>query len=841
MPDGGTPRALPEIGSRTEAGLPAGVAGERPSASPLAEVALAGRVGDRSVYTYRIPEALAAIVQPGMLVEVPFGPRALAGIVVSLNASAEAGIRLRDLKAVLDPLPCLTPIQINLAEWLAKYYACRLNEAIHLMLPSGIDRAPVITYSAEPEDGVGGRFTLTPLQTELLAAMRRMGSATATQLAAGRDGKAVRMALESMARRKVVTRVRGLGRAMVGERTEVVVVLQPRQFRPRLTARQQLVADYLQDRGGEASLTAIHQELGVDRAVITRMAAGRAVVRYTRQMRRDPIAHRPLMISKPPILTNDQHRVLRSIHASLAARDGAVYLLHGVTGSGKTEIYLHAVSETIASGRQAIVLVPEIGLTPQTVDRFAGRFPGQVALLHSKLSDGERLDEWQRIRRGECSIAIGPRSAIFSPFPQIGLIVLDEEHDSSYKQDRTPCYHTREVATRLAHMTGAVVILGSATPDVISFNRADRGAYRLLRMATRVRHPGALPGAGVSRESALPPVQVVDMRQELKAGNRSIFSRALQGALQTTLRRRHQAILFLNRRGSATFVNCRDCGFVAKCGRCDLPFTYHSDGEHLQCHRCDAHAPVPSLCARCGSWRIRYFGLGTQRVEHEVRTLLPQARIERYDRDVVSGKFGHEMILDRFARGEIDILIGTQMVAKGLDFPRVTLVGAVSADTSLNLPDFRAAERSFALLTQVAGRAGRAALPGLVIVQTYTPGHFAIQAAAHHDYAAFYRDEIRFRQEAGYPPFSQLTRLTMSAAVERECHEAADQLAAKLRQWLDARPGVGIEIIGPAPCFINKADNRFFWQILLRGANVHPILSEIPRPWVIDVDPVNLL
>ncbi|HVC81150.1 MAG TPA: primosomal protein N', partial [Chloroflexota bacterium] len=459
---------------------------------------------------------------------------------------------------------------------------------------------------------------------------------------------------------------------------------------------------------------------------------------------------------------------------------------------------------------------------------------------HSKLSEGERLDEWQRIRRGECSIVVGPRSAIFSPLPDLGLIVLDEEHDASYKQDRTPCYHTREVATRLARMTGAVVILGSATPDVISFNRADRGAYRLLSMNTRVQPPGA-PPPSATQGSSLPPVQVVDMRQELKAGNRSIFSRALQGALHTTLRRRHQAILFLNRRGSATFVNCRDCGFVAKCGRCDLPFTYHSEGEHLQCHRCDAHAPVPSLCARCGSWRIRYFGLGTQRVEHEVRALLPTARVERYDRDVVSGKFGHEMILDRFARGEIDILIGTQMVAKGLDFPRVTLVGAVSADTSLNLPDFRAAERSFSLLTQVAGWGGRAALPGTVIVQTYTPGHFAIQAAARHDYAAFYRDEIRFRQEAGYPPFSQLARLTVSAAVERECHEAADQLGETLRQWLAEHPDAAIEVIGPAPCFINKADNRFFWQILLRGANIHPILSMVPRPWIIDVDPVNLL
>ncbi len=805
-----------------------------------AAVALAGKVGERSVYTYRIPQALVDTIRPGMLVEVPFGPRVMAGIVISLNGQVDPGIRLRDVVGLLDPLPCLTPTQIALAEWIAEYYSCRVNDAVGLMVPAGIDRAPVVLYSL-PTEPILGRQVLTPLQRELLTSLERTGPTTAARLAAQQDAKSVTMALESMARRKVVVRSRMLGQAAVKDRTEIVVVLQPRRLGLRLTPRRQSVIDFLEEQGGEATLSEIRDRLRVDRSVVTRLAESRAVVLYNRQARRDPLAHRPIVPNHPPSLTGEQQRVFRAIEGAIHDRDGSVFLLHGVTGSGKTEIYLRAVAETIAMGRQAIVLVPEIGLTPQTVDRFAGRFPGQIALLHSKLSDGERFDEWQRIRRGECNIAVGPRSAVFSPFPQVGLIVLDEEHDPSYKQDRTPCYHTREVAARLAKLTGAVVILGSATPDVVSYNRADRGEYRLLSMTARVRHPGTPRLDGPLPISTLPPVQVVDMRQELKAGNRSIFSRALQNAIHVTLRRRQQTILFLNRRGHATFVNCRDCGYVVKCVRCDLPFTYHSHEERLHCHRCDARAQAPRLCPKCGSWRIRYFGLGTQKVEQEVRALVPGARVERYDRDVAIGKFGHEVILDRFARGDIDILIGTQIVAKGLDFPRVTLVGAISADTSINLPDFRASERTFSLLTQVAGRAGRAALPGAVVVQTYTPGHFAIQAAAHHDYLAFYRDEIRFRREANYPPFSQLVRLIHSSPVEQECREAAELLAERLLRWTADHPEQAIDVIGPAPCFTGKADNRYFWQILLRGANVHPILGEAPRPWLIDVDPVNLL
>jgi primosomal protein N' (replication factor Y) len=498
-------------------------------------------------------------------------------------------------------------------------------------------------------------------------------------------------------------------------------------------------------------------------------------------------------------------------------------------------VYLQALGATLARGRQALVLVPEISLTPQTIARFAARFPGQVALLHSGLSHGERYDEWERLRRGAVQAVVGARSAIFAPVPDPGLIILDEEHDASYKQSSGLRYHTRDTAIELARLTGAVVVLGSATPDVITYHRATRGAYRLLEMPRRVSSTG------------MPPVHVVDLRQELRAGNRGIFSRALVAAVQGSLERGEQAILYINRRGSASFVICRDCGFVVMCRACDLPFTYHSATRELICHRCDARQAPPELCARCQGWRIRYFGLGTQKVEEEAGRVFPGARLMRWDRDVATGKHGHETLLERFSAHEADILIGTQMVAKGLDIPLVTTVGVVSADTALNLPDFRAAERAFQLLTQVAGRAGRAtggtgdpARPGQVVIQTYTPEHFAIQAAAGHDYCSFYRDEIAFRAEAHYPPFSRLLRLLYAHRDEGRCRDRAHSLAEHLRALVDQRRLIGTEIIGPAPCFVSKIRHAYQWQVLVRG-DVDAVLPHVPRDWTRDVDPVSLL
>jgi primosomal protein N' (replication factor Y) len=565
----------------------------------------------------------------------------------------------------------------------------------------------------------------------------------------------------------------------------------------------------------------------------------------TRAVRRDPLAHRSLAPSAPLALTAQQHAAYTAILAALhdaaerpapgAGGAPAVFLLHGVTGSGKTEVYLQALAATFALQRQAYVLVPEISLTPQTIARFAARFPGQMALLHSGLGQGERHDEWERLRRGAARAVVGARSAIFAPLANPGLIILDEEHDASYKQSSGVRYHTRDVAVELARLTGAVVVLGSATPDVGTYRQAISGlrpTIRLLEMPHRVATSG------------LPPVQVVDLRQELRAGNRSIFSRALGEAVRGSLERGEQAILYINRRGAASFVICRDCGYVVQCHACDLPFTYHSATRELICHRCDARAVPPETCVRCQSWRIRYFGLGTQKVEEEAAQAFPGARLLRWDRDVAAGKHGHETVLDRFASHGADILIGTQMVAKGLDIPLVTTVGVVSADTALNLPDFRAAERAFQLLTQVAGRAGRAAdgpaRPGRVVIQTYTPEHFAIQAAAGHDYAAFYRDEIAFRAEACYPPFARLLRLLYAHRNESRCSERAHALAAQLREVIAAQGLDGTEVVGPAPCFVSKIRHSYQWQVLVRG-DVDAMLPHVPQDWTRDVDPVSLL
>jgi primosomal protein N' (replication factor Y) len=500
------------------------------------------------------------------------------------------------------------------------------------------------------------------------------------------------------------------------------------------------------------------------------------------------------------------------------------------------------MAETIRLGRQAIMMVPEISLTPQMVERVAGRFPGRVAVLHSKLSPGERVDEWQRIRHGEVDIVVGPRSALFAPLPNPGLIVVDEEHDPSYKQDSSPRYHARDAAAVYGRLTAASLVCGSATPDVGSFQAASSGRVRLLELPDR-------PVWGSSgQRRAMPPVEIVDMRQEIKSGNRSIFGESLQAALTTTLQAGHQALLFLNRRGNATVVLCRDCGFVVRCPHCDIPYTYHSAATRLICHRCDKRIVSPRSCPACGGSHIRYLGVGTQRVEEETARLWPRARILRWDRDVTGGKQAHRDILQAFARHEADILVGTQMIAKGLDFPLVTLVGVISADTGLHLPDFRAPERSFQLLTQVAGRAGRASLASKVVVQTYTPEHYAVLASRDHDYHRFYQEELSIRLAAHYPPFTRLVRFVYASEHEPSCRQSAENLRAILGRAIKEQCLGGAELIGPAPCFVGRLKNRYYWQLIARsgprgskGGDLHPLLDYVPPGWIVDVDPVDLL
>jgi primosomal protein N' (replication factor Y) len=486
-------------------------------------------------------------------------------------------------------------------------------------------------------------------------------------------------------------------------------------------------------------------------------------------------------------------------------------------------------------GKRGIVLVPEIALTPQTIERFASRFPHKIAVLHSKLSLGEQFDEWQRIRNGEFDVVIGSRSAIFAPQPDLGLIVIDEEHEWTYKQhDKSPRYHTRDVAIKLADLTGAVVIMGSATPDVETFYHAQRGDYRLLQLPERVT-----PSEG----SPLPQVKVIDLRDELKAGNRSLFSRSLSQATAKAVASGEQVILFLNRRGAATFIQCRNCGFVLRCKRCEVALTYHFVEDALVCHQCNYRMPVPQICPRCLSRRIKFLGVGTQKLEREAGYTFPQAKLLRWDSDVTRGKYSHQEILSKFRAHEADILIGTQMIAKGLDLPLVTLVGVVSADTSLNLPDFRAGEKTFQLLSQVAGRAGRGILGGRVIIQTYSPEHYAIQTAAKHDYISFYDKEIAYRRQLHNPPFTRLACLTYSHANDALCQREAERMKRLLIEERDSRGIASLSLIGPAPAFIHRLRGRFRWQLILRGAEPSTFLSQIPIPrgWTVDIDPVSLI
>lgn len=504
-----------------------------------------------------------------------------------------------------------------------------------------------------------------------------------------------------------------------------------------------------------------------------------------------------------PKLSPDQNEAYGEISASLAKGGFSAFLLYGITGSGKTEVYVQAISSALETGRQAVTLVPEISLTPQMIDFFRSRFGGKVAVLHSALSSGERYDEWIRVKDGRAPVVLGTRSAVFAPLSRPGLFIIDEEHEPSYKQDDHLRYHAREVAIKRAQLSGAVVLLGSATPSLESWFKSSSGLYKLLKLTERIDG------------KPLPEVRIIDLREEMKMGARGIFSRSLASAVDGRLKRGEQVLLFLNRRGYTTFVVCRECGFVLKCPRCEISLTCHLNGL-LRCHYCNYTAVSPKICPRCGSFYIRHFGAGTQRVEEEARTLFPNARIIRMDSDSTTRKGSHEKLINTFRERQADILIGTQMIAKGLDFPGVTLVGVINADITLHMPDFRAAERTFQLLTQVAGRAGRGDTAGEVLVQTYCPDHYSIIASAGHDYERFYRSEMAIRSSLCYPPFSHLARLLFTHEKEEEVIKGA-QLAKD--SIIRALSGINekIDVLGPAPAPLSRIKGKFRWQLVLKG------------------------
>ena len=807
-----------------------------------AEVCVNAPTAQMRTFSYSIPPYLN--IKPGQAVWVPFGQRFLQGIVLELTEQP-AVAQTRDIAGIIDEKPFLSQSQLSLARWISDYYISPLFSAIALMLPPAFERR-VLTF-LETKSSTRDVFTLNETQQRILRLLdekKRIGLKEMEKLLGKRNAQ---KNVNSLVNLGVISRTYELERVKVKSRTEIYLrlgvsidqiaaVLQKINTR---AGRQRRLLAYLVEKAAPVAMSEARDETGCDTKVVNTLAEKGLIVKEPVTVRREPLELRKLKASQPFMLTPAQQVVFQPIREEITkaiktAEKGTIFLLHGVTGSGKTEIYLQALAAIIQMGKRGIVLVPEIAMTPQTIERFVARFPGRVAVLHSKLTPGEQYDEWHRINNGEADVVIGPRSALFAPQPDTGIIIIDEEHEWTYKQhEQSPRYHTRDVAVKMCEITGCTVILGSATPDITTFYKTQIGEYKLLDLPERVT-----PVAN----SPLPAVIVVDMREELKGGNRSIFSRTLFSAIQQTLDKHLQVILFLNRRGMNSYVQCRNCGYTIKCRRCDTAMTYHLDTESLLCHRCNYTMKVPTICPRCSSRRIRFLGIGTEKLEQEVNNTFAPAKVLRWDSDVTRSRYAHQQILEKFRNHNADILIGTQMVAKGLDLPLVSLVGVVNADISLNLPDFRAGERTYQLLSQVAGRAGRGAAGGQVVIQTYSPEHYAIKAAALHNYRLFYDHEIDYRKQLREPPFTQLASLIFSHTSEKHCEEEVNHLREQIIRERDIQGIVGLELIGPAPAYVSRLRGRYRWQIILRGYNLPPFLRKLDfgPGWAVDVDPVGI-
>jgi primosomal protein N' (replication factor Y) len=807
-----------------------------------AEVAVNSPIAQRRSFCYSIPPELN--IDIGQAVWVPFGSKTLQGIVVKLSdyPSFEA---TREIDDVIAPLPLLSSVQIEIALWLSKHYLAPLFDSVALMLPPGFERR-LVTFLQLLSVPVNSQ--LSAEQEQFINLLKDRDKVSLKEVERKLGKKKTESVTQQLLRRGLVAKSQQLEEARIKPKLVTHLKLQIDRSRAeteimRLKAaranKEAAVLELLLNRPGLVPLPELRKSAAFSKAAIESLKSRGLVTAVDVAVRRDPLAHLNIAASLPPKLTSSQEMAWQKIQTGISPeyldKTRPVFLLHGVTGSGKTEIYLRALTEVVARGKRGICLVPEIALTPQTIERFASRFQGRVAVIHSGLSLGEQFDEWHRIKEGGCDVVIGPRSALFAPQPDLGLIVLDEEHEWTYKQsDKSPRYHARDVAIKLAKLSGAVVILGSATPDVETYYRAQRGDYQLIELKERITPYGPAP---------LPEVDVVDMKEELKAGNRSLFSRSLIKEMTEALAHNEQVILFLNRRGTATFVQCRKCGFVFRCSHCTAALTYHSVTKKMVCHHCNYSIAVPADCPQCLSQELRFLGVGTQRIEEEVRQLFPNVRALRWDSDMTSRRRAHEEILTKVRAHEADILIGTQMVAKGLDLPQVTLAGVISADTSLNLPDFRAGERTFQLLCQVAGRAGRGFMPGRVILQTYCPEHYAVQAASRHDYSAFYVRELDYRRKFGYPPFSRLASLTFSHTNGTACLQEVERMGRLLRVEKDRRGVPDLRLIGPIPAFVPRLRGHYRWQLVLCGTDLDDFLTDVafPRGWVVDIDPVGMV
>ncbi|WP_161877642.1 primosomal protein N' [Alkalibacterium sp. MB6] len=760
-------------------------------------------------YTYLVPDELSTVVSKGMRVIVPFGQgsRCIQGFVVDVRHDElplDLDIEMKNISTVMDANPVLTDELIKLGQDLSHLTFSFQVKLYQTMLPAVL-RA---TYTKRfkiiddiPEDLLWevfkGKEDLEWERAEELGVLDQAIKLVKEQKLS------IEYDVHDKKNMKTIRKVKPL--LSFEAYAEIKESLSLR------AAKQKRLVELLQQAGKEAATVASFKEKGVSTAVInTGVEKGWCDI-IEEEVYRDPFASTTFTPTVAMTLTDDQKVAYKQINEAMEANRPDVFLLKGITGSGKTEIYLQSIAEVLEKGQGALMLVPEIALTPQMVHRFKSRFGEEVAVLHSGLSDGEKYDEWRKIENEEAKVVVGARSSIFAPLKDIGLIIIDEEHETTYKQEEFPKYHARDVAIWRGDYHNCPVILGSATPSLESRARATKGVYTLLELNKRANN------------QSLPEVSVVDMREEAKQGNHSTFSATLKEELQKRIDLNEQSVLLLNRRGYSSFVLCRDCGFVLECPNCDISQTLHMDTKTMKCHYCGHEEGIPSICSSCSSRSIRYFGTGTQKVEEELKELLPDARIIRMDVDTTRRKGAHEKLFKAFENKEANILLGTQMIAKGLDFPDVTLVGVINADTSLGLPDFRSAEKTFQLLTQVSGRSGRGEKEGKVIVQSYNPDHYAIQLAKQHDYDSFYKKEMHLRHISEYSPYFYLIKLSVS-------HENEMTAAKKIAQYLDfIKPALSDQsiILGPTPRSIARTHNRYHFQVMIKYKKEEKLMAKL--------------
>ena len=750
---------------------------------------------DRS-FDYLIPAKWENVIQPGIRVIVPFGPRKIQGFVKEIKSQSDFE-KLKEISEPMDLYPALNPELMNLGEWLADHTLSFKISAYQAMLPAALKAkyekkirlVPGKGLEALPEEIQQLFHESSELDWDQSV---QQGFISALQKEASKGNVEVIYQVKERVKKKSLLFVYP---AVTAEKLKDEIGSLPAR-----ASKQKEVLEHFLENSEPVELRKLISAHEFSASSIRGLVSKGILAEKEMEVYRDPYENRTFERTNPFLLTKEQENAILPILEANQAEKHEVFLLYGVTGSGKTEIYLQSIQDVIEKGKEAIMLVPEIALTPLMVNRFKGRFGDLVAVLHSGLSAGEKYDEWRKIQRKEVKVVVGARSAVFAPFENLGLIIIDEEHETSYKQEEMPRYHARDVAIERARNYQCPVILGSATPSLESFARAQKGVYHLLNLPNRMN------------QQSLPSVEIIDMREELRQGNRSMFSTVLLEKLRDRVEKGQQTVLFLNKRGHSSFVMCRDCGYVLNCPHCDISLTYHRASQRMKCHYCGFEDQVPLNCPDCLSEHIRFFGTGTQKVEDELGKIMPEAKVIRMDVDTTSRKGSHERLLRDFQDGKAEILLGTQMIAKGLDFPNVTLVGVLTADTMLHLPDFRSSEKTFQLLTQVSGRAGRHTLPGEVVIQTYSPEHYSVELAGQQDFDLFYKQEMMIRKLHKYPPFYYIALVTVS----HENLMAAVSTTEKITNYIRNHVSEDAVVLGPVASPIPRINDRYRYQCLIK-------------------------